>query len=1226
MGHSQETRADKHSMGRYTVGEEQEPEVLAESQDSVQTQGSTSSRIGNPLESTAPIGFSTGAPTRITKMVMHGFKSFGKRTELLFGPQFNVVLGPNGSGKSNILDSLCFVLGKSSSKSLRAEKASNLLYNGGKSKQGAKSGEVSIYFDNSQKSFPTEADTIKVTRIIKDNGQSIYKINDETRTRQQILDLLSISRINPDGYNIILQGDIVRLVEMSTIERRMIIEEIAGIGVYEEKKQKALNELEKVDIKLGEAEIVMKERKTYLKELKKDRDQALKYKELNDKIKQNKASFLKRKIDAKTVERDELQKKIDKETEKLNKLQSKVAKLREDIANRRDEVRQIDEEMERKGEKEQIQIQKDLETLRVDLATKKTKASSLQNEISRIAARKQQLEKNVEDVEGRLKDLNQQHGEQAKRKDHLWAQRKEIEEKLAAFKKKNKIDDESGIEKQIEKLDATIETSQKEIGEMRERQQDLLREKDRVEFTIQSVDERIAKVMEIEKEHETDIRRLKGMKDEFKKATVELNSLLNNDSTLAATMGSMRKRLLEDKERLTMLEARNESIKESIGGNIAISKIIENRSKFGEVYGTVSDLGEVKAKYSLALEIAAGPRIKGIVVKDDLTASKCIHFLKDNKLGTASFLPLNKIKGPDSDPALKKLSDANGVHGLATDLLTYDSKFKNVIQYVFGNTLVVDNIEVARRIGIGKARMVSLDGDLSETSGVMIGGYRQRSKGKGFKEQELTVDIDKLNFSISDMERQLKTMEGEKQEDEKKIQRLRELKANLEGEIIKTEKSLHLDSADLDASKALKDDLKKKAVETDKELRGITDRVNLQNRELANLKIEKEKLRNAIKELKNPIVLAELNAFEQKRGELNNQIITIEADLKNFDTQMSEILKRDKENSGKILKDLDKEESNFKQEIKTLESEIGNYEKAVKAKEAEQAKFYAKSKELYDKRNKLNTEISSTETSVLGVEDESRKIEFRANTMGLEGAKTRAELAGMQAEFEQYSGVELDMTTPEEDLKKQINDFEKMKDSIGSVNLRALEIYDAVEKEFNVLLEKKDTLEIEKKSVLELMAEIEGKKKESFLKSFEGVNNHFKEIFGAITTKGAEASLVLEDPEKPFEQGMSIMVRLSGTKFLDLRSLSGGEKTLTALAFLFAIQEHEPANFYVLDEVDAALDKENSEKLAKLLRRYCDKAQYIVISHNDAVISEGDHLFGVAMDEHGVSKVTSLRV
>lgn len=1169
---------------------------------------------------------SSGAPTRITKMVMHGFKSFAKRTELLFGPSFNVVLGPNGSGKSNILDSLCFVLGKSSSKSLRAEKTSNLLYNGGKSKQPAKSGEVSIFFDNTLKTFPTEAEFVKITRIIKENGQSVYKINDENRTRQQILDLLSIARINPDGYNIILQGDIVRLVEMSTIERRMIIEEISGIGVYEEKKQKALHELEKVDLRLSEAEIVLKERKTYLRELKKDRDQALKYKELNDKIKVNKASFLKRKINAKVSERDEIQSKIDKETEKLQKIQSKIAKYREDILKRREEIRQIDQEMELKGEKEQIQIQKDLETLRVDLATKKTRITSLQNEINRVRMRKEQLKKNLEDVEGKIKDLKEQHADHTKRLEHLTSQRKEIEEKLGAFKKKNKIDDEGGIEKQIEKIDLVIDSKQKEIEELRKSQQDLLREKDRIDFTLQSVDEKIAKVMEIEKEHEDDIKRLKSMKTDFNRSTIELNTLLTNDSTLAAKTGAMRKQLIEDRERLHMLQARNDTIKEAASGNIAIAKILENRNKFGEVYGTVAELGEVKTKYSLALEIAAGPRINGVVVKDDAVAAKCIHFLKDNKLGFASFLPLNKVKGPEPDPVLKSLIGSKGVIGLATDLLTFEPRFKNVIHYVFGNTLVVEDIEVARRLGIGKCRMVTLDGDLAEGSGVMTGGFRQRRKGVGFKEQEITHDIDRLEESVAELEVEIKKLEASKVDNEKRIQNLREKKANLEGDIIKTEKSLHLDSADLDASMSFKEDLKKKSVETDKELRKVQDTIVNLNRELANNKIEKEKLRNAMKELKNPIVLAELNAFEQKRGELNNQIITLEAELKNFDMQMSDILDRDKENSAKILKDLDKEDVAFGKEIKVLDGEVVNYEKAVKAKEAEQSKFYAKSKEQFERRNKLNTEVSAAEVSVLEVEEEARKVEFRANTMGLEGAKTKAELAGMEAEFEQYAGVELDMEKPEEDLKKEIADFEKMKDNIGSVNLRALEIYDAVEKEFNSLTEKKDTLESEKKSVLELMGEIEGKKKEAFLKTFDAVNDHFKEIFGAITTKGADAFLMLENSESPFEGGMNIMVKLTGTKFLDLRSLSGGEKTLTALAFLFAIQEHDPASFYVLDEVDAALDKDNSDKLAKLVRRYCDKAQYIVISHNDAVISEGDHLFGVSMDEHGMSKVTSLRV
>lgn len=1159
-------------------------------------------------------------------MVLNGFKSFGRRTELLFGPSFNVVLGPNGSGKSNILDGLCFVLGKSSSKSLRAEKSSNLLYNGGKSKNQAKSGEVSIFFDNTHQTFPTTDETVKITRIIKENGQSIYRVNDQTRTRQQILDLLSIARINPDGYNIILQGDIVSLVEMSTIERRMIIEEIAGIGIYEEKKQKALLEMEKVDLRLNEAEIILKERKAYLKDLKKDRDQAVKYKELNDKIKQNKASYLKRKIDAKISERNSIQTKIDKENEHLARLSIKISKYREDIMKRREEIRAIDEDMEKKGEREQILLQKELETLRVDLATKKTRVSSIQNEINRIAIRKQQLHKNIEDVEGRIAEIRREKEEQHARQTTLTKQRDELLNKINSFKKKNKIDDEAGIEKNIETIDTQIDSKQKEVSELREAQQNLLREKDRLEFTIQSVDERIAKVIEIEKEHESDIKRLKGMRDEFKKSTVELNALLNQDSSLAATIGAKRKRLFEDKERLASLEVRNADIKETIGGNLAVTKILEHKNKFGEVHGTVADLGKVKSMYSLALETAAGPRIKGIVVKDDAVASRCIHFLKDNKFGSAAFFPLNKVKGPEPESALKKLADVKGVHGLATDLLTFEPAFKQVIHYVFGNTLVIDNIEVARRIGIGKARMVTLDGDLCETSGVMIGGYRQRKRGGGFKEQELTEDIDKLMASTATLEKEMKSLEIQKQENELRIARLRELKASLEGEIIKTEKSLHLDSGDLDASKTLKEELKKKCTETDKELRSVVDKISSLNRTFADLKMEKEKLRTFIKELKNPMVLAELNAFEQKRLELGNQIIGIESDIKNYDLQLSDILKRDKENSSKIIKDLDKEELDFQKEIKDLTAEITNYEKAVQNKEHEVSKFYAKSKELYEKRTKLNTEISAAENTRLNVEEDSRKVEFNVNTFSLENAKVKAELSGLEEEFLQYHGIELDVRKPEDELKSEIAEFEKMKDSIGSVNLRALEVYDLVEREFNSIIEKKKTLEEERGSVVSLMEEIEGKKIGEFMKTFNAVNNHFKEIFGAITTKGAEAELVLDNFEKPFEDGMRIMVKLTGTKFLDLRSLSGGEKTLTALAFLFAIQDYEPASFYLLDEVDAALDKDNSDKLSNLIRKYCEKAQYIVISHNDALITEADHLFGVSMDEHGISKTVSLKM
>ena len=307
--------------------------------------------------------------TKINKLVLDGFKSFGKRTELLFEPGFNVVLGPNGSGKSNILDALCFVLGKSSSKSLRAEKSANLIYNGGKTKKQANNAEVSIVFDNSKNVFPVDDDSVKISRIVRADGVSRYKINGRTKTRQEIVDLLALAKIYPDGYNIILQGDIVRLVEMSPIERRQIVEEIAGISVYEEKKQKALSELQKVEEKLNEAEIILKERETYLKELRKDRDQALKYKRLSDDIKKNKASFLKRKIDKKDEEKARLEERSSKNKERLEKLNLQVDSLRKEIAERKDAMKKISDEIEEKGEVEQVKLQKEVEKLRVELAT-----------------------------------------------------------------------------------------------------------------------------------------------------------------------------------------------------------------------------------------------------------------------------------------------------------------------------------------------------------------------------------------------------------------------------------------------------------------------------------------------------------------------------------------------------------------------------------------------------------------------------------------------------------------------------------------------------------------------------------------------------------------------------------------------------------------------------------------------------------------------------------------
>ncbi len=1163
--------------------------------------------------------------TKITKLVMDGFKSFGKRTELLFNDGFNVVLGPNGSGKSNILDALCFVLGKSSSKSLRAEKSANLIYNGGKKKNPAKHAEVSIFLDNKKRVFPVDEDLVKVTRIVRGDGLSRYKINNKTSTRTQVVDLLSMAKIYPDGYNIILQGDIVRLVEMSSIDRRMIVEEIAGISVYEEKKRSALNELQKVEEKLNEAEIILKERQTYLKELKKDRDQALKYRNLSENIKKNKASYLKRRIDKKTGELDGVEKRNAGFKDKLTTLQDQIKALREEVQQRKDEIKKISEEIEEKGEVEQIKLQKDIEKLQVELATNKTKISSHNNEISRIQQRKQQLQQNLDDIDSKLKEFGEQNNELLDKKKFFEQNIAELDKKIAEFKKKHKLGENAEIETQLEANDKKAEEQQKKLQALREEQQALLRENDKYDFQIQTIDEKIAKVLALEKEHEAEIKVLKKKKEEFKKLVLELNELLNTDSEHAQQIAKLRQDSLAAQEALEKLKIKQAGIKESASANVAVKKVLENKNKLGGVFGTVSELGKTSAQYSLALETAAAQKINSVVVEDDQTAATAIRFLKQGKFGTATFIPLNKIKPIVPSDAVKKLAKSPGVHGFAIDLIDFDTKFQNVFRHVFGSTLVVDSIEVARKIGIGKAKMVTLDGDLAETSGVMVGGYRHKKSGS-FGEKELGDELKQHEQLVKKAQKELGVLERTREKNEEKINRYRELKATLEGEIIKTEKGLHLESGDLDATKSYKEELKQSIETTTKKLKDVEDKVVEQTQALTQLKIEKQGLRDKIAQLRNPRLLAELNAFEQKRKEFSEEQIKIDAELKSGTAQSNEIFGRDKENTAKIMKDMDKEEASFKDEIQTMQKLVKEQEKDLKEKEKHQEKFMTQFKGLFTKRNKFSDEITARENKIITTEAEARKQELNVNSLSIEEARLKAERAGIEAEFAQYEGIELDTTKTDEQLKKEIADFEKMMATIGNVNLRALEIYETVEKEYSVLVEKKDGLIAEKDDVVKLMEEIERDKTALFMDVLNVVNTNFQNIFSDLSTKG-EAHLELENPEKPFDAGMRIKVRLTGNKFMDIRSLSGGEKTLTALAFLFAIQEHEPASFYVFDEVDAALDKSNSEKLAKLIREYCKDAQYVVISHNDAVIAEAGTLYGVSMQtESGLSNVVGLRV
>ncbi len=1122
--------------------------------------------------------------TTIKSISAKGFKSFAKKTELLFGNNYNVIIGPNGAGKSNIADLITFVLGKSSAKSMRAEKSANLIYNGGKNSKPFREAEATVVFDNSDNTFPIKEKDISVSRIIRQSGNSIYKINGRKMTRQQVVDFLNSARIDPDGHNIVLQGDIVRFMEMRPEERREIVEEISGISVYQEKKQKAMRELEKFQSKLGEIDIIMTERGAHLRELKNERDQAVRYRELETLVKRSKATLIDLEIKKKKEGLNELENNIKKHEEQKKSIEERIESLGKEIESRKKEIEEVNETIEQRGEKEQVELHKEIEVMKEEVIRKSNRLETLKNELLRINNRKKQLNLDREELGKKISEFKERIIKLESEKIDLKKQEEQI------IKSKDAKEDGS--------LENSIERKQDLFYSTKEKEQQLLREKDKLAYLLEDIETKLGSSYDMK---EGDINELKK---EFKKVTEELNRKLNNDSMYSSQLGKARRELVEKNEQLATLRARDVGRKEVTAADISVKQILKSGIK--GIYNTVGDLGEVNKKYSMALEVAAGPRINGVVVEDDGVASSCIKYLKEKKMGVVAFLPLNKMRTTDTPP----MGRGNGIHGSALELIKFDPKFKNVFNYVFGNTIVVDNVEVARKVGIGKIRMVTLDGDLMESSGAMIGGYRRRKQGAGFKEEDINEEISKLENEISKLQQTIDVLDKDRGENEVGIIKLRELKTNLEVDIIKIEKT----SGGLDFGKLNKDkkDLNLRLNNLNNGLENVQSDVKSLAKELQLLKEKKQK------------EFGGMSSIESKRTSLRERIASLESDARNLRSQMDTMLIPEHEKIGKIMKDHDKEINEFTNEMRAIDSYLKENRNKLREKENKEKKFYSEFKGLFHKRNKLQSQLSQRETTLAREEERVNSLNSRFNSFSMEKARLIAEIEGMNKEFEPFSNFKLRKGVSLDDLGAEIKSVEREIEKFGNVNLKALEAYESLEKEYKILEEKSDKLKSEKEDVVSMMQEIEGKKKSLFMKTYSSIEKDFKEIFNKLTTKG-EAHLELEDKEDPFNGGLDIKVKITGNKYLDIKGLSGGEKTMAALAFIFSIQEYNPASFYLMDEVDAALDKTNSTKLSKLIERYSKKAQYIVISHNDAVISEANQIYGVSMKE-GISKVVSLKI
>ncbi len=947
----------------------------------------------------------------IKKLVMQGFKSFPKKTEMIFTPKINVILGPNGSGKSNISEALCFVLGRLSIKSIRASKAGNLIFMGTKSTVPSKEAMVEIIFDNSDRVFTINSDEVSIKRIVRKKGSSIYKINNETKTRQDILLLLAQAGIDPNGFNIILQWEIQNFVRMPSNDRRKIIEEVSGISVYESRKEKALRELEKTEEKLKEVLTILRERTSYLNNLEKERQLALKYKKLELDVKRLKASIINSDLTKKRKEMEKLDSEILKRKAEIEKIRKIILNITSEVGQLDSKINLINSTMQKSFGFNQEKLNQEIAKLMADLAGLEVRIENYQNKEKEILRQRQELESVIRLNESSISELQ---------KEPLRKKQQEVE------MRKNELDS-------VEKERKRFYTLKSEIKSLRERIEDKRK-------ILQSYDS----------ESELLVRQ-----------TESISSEMFDKKTTSGKLNQLK------------------------------SSVVEKEKELAEIEGKESEIK--KFLYSSEGEIARQEKLMERISKMDICPLCKSRITKDHVSSMHS----------DSKSEIKKLKES--VESLKEE---------------------IEKMEKQK---------ISLKDDL---------------KNLGLEMSNRESDLLKLS-SINEKKEQIKSINAKAKILEAEISRFESSMANLERAIEKNS------------------DVEQKY----EKLRLEVEEISMRTRETVDSEV----------------------SFKQR--ELERAKISINQ--------------------------LSREKEDITEELSAIQKDRDEKESLLNEKREKEEELSRKFKELISEREGFETEKRKNESKIMESQNSIKGVEHEVNTFSIDKARLGAEIENFETEIIDFKDVEL-VGGSRETLMERLERTKQNLSGIGSVNLLSLDVYDSVKKQYDQVNEKVEIIKKEKEDILKVIHEIDIKKKKTFMKTFNSLNETFSRNFSTLSPKGI-AMLELENAKDPFAEGISITIKTGHGKYLDVTSLSGGERVLVALSLIFAIQELSPYYFYILDEVDASLDKRNSERLANLFTKYMQRGQYIIITHNDEIISNATNLYGVSMNE-GVSKIVSMRV
>ena len=1178
----------------------------------------------------------------LKRLEMQGFKSFADKTVLELRNGITSVIGPNGSGKSNLSDAIRWVLGEQSMKSLRGSKSLDVIFAGTQNRKSLGFAEASLVFDNSDGTLPIEYQEVTVTRKLYRSGETGYFINKTPCRLKDVLELFMDTGIGRDGYSIIGQGKIDEILSNKSEDRRHIFEEAAGIVKYRIRKQESEKKLEHTKLNLLRINDILTEIEGNLEPLKEQSEKAKRYLNLRDELKNIEIGLFIHNIDKYKQTLEELTKDEEITKEQCNEEEGKLERikmLKEELKTAIDEITIRIEEMSNLG----FESQKEIEMLNSDINVAKARISNnndnrkrFEEEIEENKKRKNELEeelKQKEDKKYNLRENKEKFAKELEEKEKALADiTKTLSDKELEIEQYKRTVEENTDKKYELQSDINTQNINYENYEKRQKQID-----SELQSNISELDntrmrkEDISKdFYEIENKRNKVVKEIENIKSQKDEATQKIKSFelkMNNLAGEIRIKESRQKFLIEtEKEK----EGYIKSVKELL-------KDCENIKDLGKgMYGVLANIIEVPEELQTAIEMCLGASLQNIVTETEEDAKRLVEHLRKNNLGRASFLPISSVRGNKLE---KIRTNEKGFIGVAADLIKYNKKYEQIIYNLLGRTVIVDNMDTAIKIAKQNKysfRIITKEGDVINSSGAITGGSVAK---KTVNILGRSKEIEKLGKEIYEGKKKIEELTKEKEEYENSIEGILELSTNLEKEL-----------QEIDITYATE---KQKIVLIEESIQKIEKRIKALKEEKQKLEEQKEEAKEMQEKTKEVIQklseetnkltqfiteYTELNKDNQKYiDDLNFDITNLKISVSSFDESESsieeiqqrinqEIEANDKARVNKInqIEQINQDNTNLEETIKEIKEKIEKIKEEVKTSGT---KIETLKQERIEKNQKLEKQEEQITEKFAIIED------LKSQLVKIEVRKTKLEedinniINKMWEEYELTPNTVTDYQKPENvaNTQKRVNELRAEMKELGSVNLDSIDEYKNLKERYDFMSEQRLDLETTMTKLRKIVTEMTQIMKEQFKEKFKTINKNFQEVFQELFG-GGKAELKLEDEENILECGIEITVQPPGKKLQSMSLLSGGEKALTAIALLFAILKINPAPFCVLDEIEAALDDVNVYRYAEYLKKFAQDTQFLVITHRKGTMEVADTVYGVTMEESGISKLLSMKL